>query len=178
MSPEGVLALAASAVTVGGGVVAVVRRLRRRRADSESPDPKFRRLRERTKPLDFELIPIRFEVSTTGPIPRVVVTLRAANYNRKPLTLTSVRVSYLQAHERGSLEEIKAPDEYEVPARQSREVYCRRALVEAEAALFRELPHQTWLHGGCTIAAVGKIGKRDVRFEPAGITFVIYGTRD
>jgi len=172
MSPEGVAGLAASIVTVGAGLVAAVRWYARRGSAPSSAARAM--LVERTKPLDFELIPVRFEIDTTGTIPRVVVTLRAVNYNRKPLALTSARIGFLQA-ENGHIEEIRSPDEYEVPARQSREVYCRRPLVEAEAALFRAIPRRTWLQGGCMIASVGKVGKREVRWEP-GATFVIFGT--
>lgn len=171
MSPEGVAGLAASIVTVGGGLVAAARWYARRGSPTSAARAM---LAERMKPLDIELVPVRFEIDTSGTIPRVVVTLRAVNYNRKPLKLTTARISFLQV-ERGNLEEIKSPDEYEVPARQSREVYCRRALVEAEVALFREIPQRTWLQGGCMIAGVAKVGKREVRFEP-GATFVIFGT--
>ncbi len=144
MSPEAVAGLAASIVTVGGGLVAAARWYAGRRSAGAAPPGRRTRV-ERDKPLEFELIPIRFEVDANGTIPRVVITLRAVNHNRKPLKLTSVRVRNLQAHDRGLLEEINSPDEYEVPARQSREVYCRRPLVEAEAALFRAIPQRTWL---------------------------------
>src|SRR5690349_21153991 len=102
MSPEVVAGLAASIVTVGGGLVAAVRWYARRGSPTSAARAM---LAERMKPLDFELVPVRFEIDTSGTIPRVVVTLRAVNYNRKPLKLTTARISFLQV-ERGNLEEI------------------------------------------------------------------------
>jgi hypothetical protein len=171
MSPEAALALAASVVTVVGGVVALVRYLRRRAAVPVDL------LLERRRPLDFEIVPIRFEVSTTGDVPRALMVLRAVNYRRKPLKLTSLRISYFRAHDRAVLDEVRSPDEYQIPPMRSQEVYCRRSLVEAETTLFRAVPQRTWLQGGCSIVAVGRLGKKEVRYEP-GATFVIWGTVD
>ena len=90
---------AASAVTVLAGGAALVRHVHRRKQRLIEGDlasvprklrPQLRRLRER---LEFELIPLDFEVRLRDPIPRLEVSFRAVNYTSRPITGLQVSIS-------------------------------------------------------------------------------------
>jgi len=135
-------------------------------------------LRQRREGLALELIPIRFELSLTKPVPTVTLELRAVNYLRSPLMLESIRIRLLHVGDSLVVDEITSPDEYEIPARQSLEVTCHRKLIESEAVALRELSTgEAELQGSITCSARAWAGKRSVRFEPPG-EFTIYGTVD
>lgn len=135
----------------------------------------FQRRREG---LTLELIPVHFELFLGKPLPTVTLTLRAVNYLRTPVLLQAVRIRFLHVGTSPGVDEITSPDEYVIPARQSREVSCRRRLIESEAAALRALSSkQRWWEGSIMCSARGSTGKREVRYEPAG-EFTIYGTVD
>ena len=159
--------IVAAVITVAGVVIALVRYTRPRVAAW------FRRRREG---LTVELIPIHFELFLGKPLPRVVLTLRAVNYLRTPIVLESIRIRFLHLGTSPGVDEITSPDEYEIPARQSREVSCQRKLIESEAAALRALsPRQRTWQGSILCSARGVSGRREVRFEPTD-EFAIYGT--
>lgn len=162
-----VATIVAGAVAVGGVAIAVVRYAR----------PRVRAwLQQRRQGLSLELIPIHFELFLGKPLPSVTLTLRAVNYLRTPVILESIRIRFLHVGTSPGVDEITSPDEYQIPARQSREVACRRRLIESEAAALRALSsRQRWWQGSIMCSARGSSGKRDVRFDPAE-EFTIYGT--
>jgi hypothetical protein len=164
-----ILGAGASVVTVVGGIAAA---LRWRRTKRQTKPPLY--------PQEFELFPIRFEVSVgPGNVPTVVVTLRAVNYLRRPLTLTSVRIPYLQISGMPTLSDVESPDDYDVPKQSSREVYCRRNLQDSEAEQFRSMSTNPSDQGGATLIARGFWGKgifrRDLRYQ-TGANYVVFGT--
>jgi hypothetical protein len=164
-----VATVVAGVIAVGGVAIALVRFSRPRIVAW---------LTQRRQGLALELIPIRFELSLGKPVPTVMLALRAVNYLRSPLVLESIRIRFLHVGASLVVDEITSPDEYEIPARQSREVTCRRKLIESEAAALRELSSgERWRQGSVMCSARGAAGKRNVRFEPAG-EFSVYGTVD
>ena len=92
------LAAAASAVTVIGGVVAVARHAKRRKqrlaeGDLASVPRKFRpQLRRLRQHLEFELVPLGFEVRLRHSIPRIEVWFMAVNYTSRPITGLQVSI--------------------------------------------------------------------------------------
>ena len=157
----------AGVIAVGGVAVALIRFVRPRMTAW---------LGQRRAGLALELIPIRFELSLGKPVPTVMLALQAVNYLRSPLVLESIRVRFLHVGDSLVVDEITSPDEYEIPARQSREVTCRRKLIESEAAALRGLwSGEHWWHGSIMCSARGSAGKRVIRFDPAG-EFPIDGT--
>lgn len=159
----------AGIIAVGGVAIALIRLLRPRIVSW---------LWQRRQGLALELIPIRFELSLGKPVPSVMLTLRAVNYLRSSLTLESIRIRFLHVGDSLVVDEITSPDEYEIPARQSREVTCHRKLIDSEAVALRELFSEDGLcQGSIMCSARASAGKRSVRFEPPG-EFTIYGMVD
>ena len=163
-----VLAAAASVVTVVKGAAGLRAWLRERAASNPRP-----------RPQEFELIPIRFEVSVgPGNVPSIVVTLKAINYLRRSLSLNTIRVRYLHIGSAPILSEIGSLDDYDIPGQCSREVYCRRNLQDSEAEPFRSGTADPGDQGSAMLSARGVWSKglrrRELRYEP-GVNWVIFG---
>jgi len=166
-SLETVATIVAGVVATGGVVAALVRYGRPRVAAW---------LQRQHAGLTVELIPIHFAVFLGKPFPSVTLTLRAVNYLRAPIVLESIRIRFLHLGNSSGVDEITSPDEYEIPARHSREVSCQRKLIESEAAALRSLsPRQRWWQGSVMCSARGVSGRREVRFDSSD-EFAIYGT--
>lgn len=156
----------AAVVTIATGVVAGafgLRRLAAARGADREPDP-----------LDFELVPIRFEANvSSGAVPHVVVVLRVVNYRRKSLTLVEARVRYLQLAMIGNIDDIRAQDEYVVSPHSSREVYCRRKLHEVEAARIVSAGQEVSRSCSATISGRARVGGKEYRYEPINALQVV-----
>lgn len=155
-----------------GGVVWAVRASAQRRKRAER-DP---RVAAKMLPLQVELTPIWFEVSLRQTLPEVMILLRAVNYLRKELTLEQVRVEYFHVNQGPPLDNIAQADVV-IPPQQSREVYCRRRLIESETQVFGNMPVEAQYSGSIRVSARGKAGRRQITYQP-GATFVIRGYVD
>jgi hypothetical protein len=140
----------------------------------------MRKRKARPKPLRYnlELIPISFGINVNaGTVPTVAVTLRAINYTNHVLRLDEVRVRFLQITGAAPLNEITVVDSYVIEPKQSREVICRRNLIDEEARQVRRAT-VTLRQGdaaGTMFLGRGVAGGRSVCYCP-GATFAVHGT--
>ncbi len=173
MSPIEVVGVAASAVTVVGGVVGVVRHLRRHPTDDEAQPIErpsmVRRLLRKRQHRDIELVPLSFVISLNHPIPQVTVTLQAINYLGKTVELEHVTVGYFHINMAPPIETVRGM-EYELYPHTSRQVYCRRALIDSEIRAFQQVPVTSPLQATVHVSAKGKAGRRSVSFSNHGLT--------
>ncbi|MCL5952146.1 MAG: hypothetical protein M1132_10585 [Chloroflexi bacterium] len=84
------------------------------------------------KPLEYEFLPLSFDVSLNQEIPQIAIWLYAVNYLPTALEFRSLQVRNIYLSTGPDLASIPATDEVRVPARHSKLVHCRRALLDAE----------------------------------------------
>lgn len=168
MSPIEVVGVAASAVTVVGGVIGVVRHIRRRSTEDEArliERPSLvRRLLQKRQPRDIEVVPLSFVISLNHPIPQVTVTLQAINYLGKTVELEHVTVGYFHVNMAPPIETVRGT-EYELYPHTSRQVYCRRPLIDSEIRAFQQVPLACPLQATVHVSAKGKAGRRSVSYS-------------
>jgi hypothetical protein len=136
--------------------------------DSQPPerrDAKQQLLAAKLAPLECELIPIWFDVSLVHDLPQVMVALHAVNYLSKELVLDRVAVEYFHLNQGPPLEDIFATG-VTVQPRQSRQVYCRRKLLESEIRAFGNCPEQKQYEATIRVSMKGHAGKRPVTYQP------------
>ncbi len=174
------LATAASAVTVLGGGAALIRYLHRRKQRLIEGDlasvprkfrPQLRRLRER---LEFELIPLSFEVQLRGPIPRLEVLFRAVNYTSRPITGLQVTVSSIRIDRCAPLEGLSSDDEGDIPPKNSRHVRARKSLIDPEVRVLSEIPPGAHTEANIMFTGRGFKGRKQVTFR-SSLAHVVAG---
>ncbi|OHB61378.1 MAG: hypothetical protein A2167_02905 [Planctomycetes bacterium RBG_13_46_10] len=84
------------------------------------------------KPSHYELLPLSFNIALHQEIPRIEVWLYAVNYQSKELVFQSLDVTSFCLSGSASLDNISLLDKTTIPPRQSRQVLCRRHLIESE----------------------------------------------
>ena len=111
MSPIEVVGVAASAVTVLGGVVGLVRHLRRRPTEDEAQlverPSMVRRLLRKRQPRDIELVPLSFVISLRQRFPWLPSTLQAINYLGKAVELEHVTVEFFHVNMAPPIETVR-----------------------------------------------------------------------
>lgn len=140
-------------VTVLVGVIAFLWRQARRKASGAMG----------VKPLDFELIPLWFEVSLHPPTPEVFVHLQAVNYLSKDLVLDEIMVNYFGVNMAPHLEGIVATH-YEIPGRQSRQIRCRHRLIDSEIRGFATLAWKDRYDASVHVSARGSAGRKAMKY--------------
>src|SRR5712692_4411408 len=100
-----------------------------------------------------------FEVSVRVPIPEMSVMLRAVNYTTKRLFLKTIKVTYLHFESSPALEDMMA-ENYELPPRSSREVMCRRRLIDLEIRGISGMKWKGFYSGTLGAQAEGTIGRK------------------
>ena len=165
------LGAAASLVTVLAGGTALVRHLHRRKQRLAEGDlasiprklrPQLRRLRER---LEFELIPLSFEVQLRRPIPRLEVLFRAVNYTSRPITGLQVTVSSIRIDRCAPLEGLGSEDEGDIPPKSSRHVRARKSLIDPEVRVLSEIPPGAHTEASIMFTGRGFKGRKQVTFR-------------
>lgn len=146
LSGLGVTALVALATLVW-------RRVHRERGDGAFP----------VVPLDFDLIPLWFEVSLYPPTPEVFVHLQAVNYLRKDVVLDEIKVGYFKVNIAPHLENIVETD-YRIPGRQSRQIRCRRRLIDSEIRGFANVERKDRYDASVHVSARGTSGRRTIKY--------------
>lgn len=162
---------AASAVTVVAGGAALMRHLRSRKqrlmeGDLTSVPPKLRpqvrRLRER---LEFELIPLSFEVRLRDPIPRLEVLFRAVNYTSRPITRLQVTVSSIRINRCAPLKGLSSDDEGDIRPKSSRHVGARKSLIDPEVRVLSEIQPGAHTEANIMFTGRGFKGRKQVTFR-------------
>ncbi len=170
---------AASAVTVIAGGAALIRYLHRRKQRLVEGDlavprelrPQLRRLRER---LEFELIPLDFEVRLKDPIPRLEVSFRAVNYTSRPITGLQVSISSMHIHRCAPLEGLSSDDEGDIPPKSSRHVRARKSLIDPEVRVLSEIPPGVHTEANIMFTGRGFKGRKQVTFR-SSLAHVVAG---
>jgi hypothetical protein len=143
------------ATVIVGLTVWIVRRATRRTSTSPAVLP--------YQPLDFELIPLRFEVSLQLPTPEVFVYLQAINYLNRTVALDEIKVNYFKLDSAPHLENIIATD-YTVRRRQSMQVRCSRRLIDSEIRGFNLLPKKDRYDASLQVSAKGNAGRKVIKY--------------
>ncbi len=163
---------AASAVTVIAGGAAFFRHLRRRKRQLAEGDlasvprkmrAQVRRLRER---LEFELIPLSFEVRLKDQIPRIEVMFRAVNYTSRPITGLQVSISSMHIDRRALLEGLNSDDEGDIRPKNSRHVTARKSLIDSEVRVLSEIQPGAHTEANIMFKGRGFRGRKPVKFQP------------
>lgn len=163
---------AASVVTVVGGVAALIRYLHRRKQRLAEGDlasvprkfrPQLRRLRER---LEFELIPLDFEVRLRDPIPRIEVMFRAVNYTSRSITGLQVSISSMHIGRCAPLEGLSSDDEGDIRPKSSCPVRARKSLIDSEVRALSEIPLGAHTEANIVFKGRGFKGRKQVTFQP------------
>jgi hypothetical protein len=136
-------------------------------------DAKQQLLAAKLAPLQFELVPIWFEIVLPADLPQVLVVLQAINYLNKELVLDRVNVEYLHLNQGPPLENIETNDIVLRP-RRSQQVYCRRKLLDSEIRAFRNCEEHKQYDAAIRVSAKGHAGRKAISFRPAS-NFVIHG---
>ncbi|SRR6266567_1430892 len=117
----------------------------------------------RPGPLDFELVPLWFEVSLYPPTPEVYVYLQAVNYLNRNLVLDEIKVSYFKVSSAPHVENI-TETEYAIPGRQSRQIRCRRRLIDSEIRAFMLLKWEDRFDASVHVSARGHAGRKTIKY--------------
>ena len=162
---------AASAVTVLGGSVALVRYVHRRKqrlmeGDLASVPRKLRaQVRHLREHLEFELIPLDFEVRLKDPIPRLEVSFRAVNYTSRPITGLQVSISSMHIDRCAPIEGLSSDDEGDIRPKSSRPVRARKSLIDSEVRALSEIPLGTHTEANIMFTGRGFKGRKPVKFQ-------------
>ncbi len=163
---------AASAVTVVAGGAALIRYLHRRKqrlaeGDLASVPRKLRaQVRRLREPLEFELIPLSFEVQLRGPIPRLEVLFKAVNYTSRPITGLQVSISSMHIARCALLEGLSSDDEGDIRPKSSRPVRARKSLIDSEVRALSEIPPGVHTEANIVFKGRGFKGRKQVTFQP------------
>lgn len=159
MTWEGLLAAAASVVTVGAAIYGVARWAKRKTIAGPEPVPTGSK---RKGGFDVELIPLWFELKLGQPIPGIDVWFQCVNYTRK--NLRDIRVRVLAIHVQGhqGIENIESVFEWHIEPRGSRQLLCRRALTDLEAKALGDLNPGTVLPATARARVTAVSGRKNV----------------
>lgn len=148
----------ASAISLIDRLAAVWRWLTRR-TKQPGYDPLAR------PPLVFEVRPINFRIDLTRPLPSVEVEFYVANYLRKTLVLTELKISGLHVSTGPLLEQVPLRQEIELNGRNSFIVTCRRNLMDSEV---RAVAKRAGCPVGATLSLVARAarGRRVYQYGP------------
>ena len=135
MAVEPALSTVSSVVCLMDNLLSLLRNITGRRmptAPAEGAPALARFFLKRERPLDFELIPMSFEITTNTALPSIGVWLQAVNYLSRDLTVASLQVGQFQLSGCPVFETISTTLGIVLPARRSRQLLCRRNLSDAE----------------------------------------------
>ena len=141
-------------VTLLAGVIALIQRHARRNRSGGAMS---------VVPLDFEVIPLWFEVSLYPPTPEVFIHLQAVNYLKKDLVLDEIKAGYFKVSIAPHLENIVETD-YTIPARQSRQIRCRRRLIDSEIRGFTSVEWKDRYDASVNVSARGAAGRKAIKY--------------
>jgi hypothetical protein len=119
-------------------------------------------------PLDAEVIPLWFRVSLNQQIPDVTVFLQVINYRTRQLRVSEATATYLHVGQGPPLENTPA-GEYQIPARQSVQVMCRRTLNDAETQALRRLPWSDEATAHLAVRVRGVAGRKVIALNATGL---------
>lgn len=125
------------------------------------------------QPLDFELIPLRFELSLNLPTPEVMVYLQGINYLNREVALTQINVTYFHVSVAPHLDSISAAD-YTIGAHQSRQIVCRRRLIDSEIRGYASIEWQDQFEASIHVTARGSSGRRPINYTNTGLVMKGY----
>lgn len=167
MFPDPILNAATAVSRFVASLFGLSREIRQARADPAGTGrPGVRIIAERSRPLDLELLLVSFDISLSRTPPQIGVWLYAVNYLRRPLTITTLRVTHFGLSGCPGLENIGLPEETQVPARRSRLVYCRRALADTEARVLAHARRDGQLNASVSLVCTARVGSKFITHGP------------
>jgi hypothetical protein len=110
---------------------------------------------------DIEIVPLSFIVFLNHPIPEITVTLQAINYLAKTVELEQLTVGYFHVSMAPPIETVRGT-EYELSPQVSRQVYCRRPLIDSEIRAFQKMPLTCRLLATIHMSAKDMAGRHSV----------------
>lgn len=118
-----------------------------------------------SKPSDFEILPISFNMTLSQQIPQIEIWVYVVNYLSRELTFQTLRVNSFNLLVGPSLENISAIGEMRVPPRQSRQILFRRPLADSEARAIEDSQQDKRNPRNATfsIDAVGDTNRKHLR---------------
>ena len=165
-----VVPIVVGVVGVVGSGVAIVRRVRRRHHISEPEDVRQPRLpahfRRKLGPQEFEVIPTSFHVWLDRDVPEIEIQLLGINYMKKPLTSVRVIVRNIRPDGKFQVLQVESGDQGEIPPQNSRDLWCRRSLTDAEVRTIEGSPRGRYLSGSVMFTARAFKGRNEVRCDP------------
>jgi hypothetical protein len=114
----------------------------------------------RYSPPPFELLPLSFTLYLGMQIPTINVWLYAVNHEGKELDLRSANVTTFALSGGPTLANIAISSHSILPPRSSRELLCRRPLLDAEVRAVRSSQHNIRANATFSATAEGFVGRR------------------
>jgi hypothetical protein len=118
----------------------------------------------------YELLPLSFNVVLRQEIPWIEVWLYAVNHQSKELVLQSLDVMSFHLSGGPSLDNISLSRETRVPPRQSRQVLCRRSLIEAEVHAIERTHQRNPANATFSATTRAFVGRKHLRYETPSLS--------
>lgn len=122
------------------------------------------------KPSPYELLPLSFDIELRQEIPRIRVWLYAVNHQSKELVLQSLDVTDFRLSRGPSLDNISLSGETCVPSRQSRQVLCRRHLIEAEVHAIERTHQRNPANATFSATTRALVGRKHLHYETPSLS--------
>lgn len=118
----------------------------------------------------YELLPLSFEITLDGEIPRIAVWLYAVNHQRKQIAIQHLEISSFNLSGGPTLESIPHSGEVPIAAMRSVQVLCRRPLNDAEARSIQRTQQRNPANATYVAHARANIGRRQVAYQTPSIS--------
>lgn len=122
------------------------------------------------KPSPYELLSLSFDIELRQEIPRIRVWLYAVNHQSKELVLQSLDVTDFRLSRGPSLDNISLSGETRVPPRQSRQVLCRRHLIEAEVHAIERTHQRNPANATFSATTHALVGRKHLHYETPSLS--------
>ena len=122
------------------------------------------------KPSPYELLPVSFDIAIRQEIPQIEVWLYAVNHQSKELVLQSLDVTDFRLSGSPCLDKISLSDERPIPPRQSRQVLCRRHLIEGEVNAIKNIQQRNPANATFSAASRALVGRKHLPYKTLSLS--------
>lgn len=117
------------------------------------------------QPLDYELLPLSFEILLNQEIPQIEIWFYIINFLPRELILTSVQVNQFSLAGGPTLDNIPAGNEVHIPARQWQQLLCRRPLVDSEIRAIDRIQQKNRCNATVIVTSRGSVGGKSIPYS-------------